>query len=50
MIAVILGFVTGLLNLILEIVKKAVLGVLLFVFVIIALFAGFSIFIIHMLT
>ena len=48
MIAAIFGFITVLLNLILEIVKKAIAGVLLFILVMVALFAGFAIFLIHM--
>lgn len=49
MIAVILGFITGLLNIILDVAKKAIVAVVLFVLVVIALFAGFSFALIHML-
>ena len=49
MIAVILGFVTGLLNIILDVVKKAIIAVVLFILAVIALFAAFSLVIIHVL-
>jgi hypothetical protein len=49
MIAAILGFVTGLLNIVLDVAKKALIAVVLLILGCIALFVTFSLVLVHVL-